>query len=339
MNIRNLSIGTIAGIALALVTGASAKMFFVYEGVDVNDAIVVNIGEEYSGSTVGATCTDESSCGYNDKHAVWHSYTPQSDQTVTISLCGSTFNTTLAVFDACEGTELACNDNYCGLQSELTLDLIAGQTYLIRVAGYNDQMGDYTLTIVETTRPDLNIGLTIDNLWMYQNLPGNTASRLTATVSIVDDLLNNRTYTYRWEFVLPVDVNVAPAIIDGGSANDAFCTFAALGCDQPKGLSNAGLPYKIRVIVTGNDYGNTATAEAEFGISLLGDINNDTVVDVADRSIVNAFCKFGVAGSYSLRDCDVNCDGVVDVADRSITNAICVGTLGRNFTAAPCRLR
>lgn len=85
---------------------------------------------------------------------------------------------------------------------------------------------------------------------------GKTDSKLTATVSIVDDPLNNRTYTYRWEFVLPADVNVAPAIIDGGSANDTFCTFAAPGCDQPKGLSNAGLPYKIRVTITGNDYGN-----------------------------------------------------------------------------------
>jgi hypothetical protein len=339
MDIRNLSIGTIAGIALALVTGASAKMFFVYEGVDVNDAIVVNIGEEYSGSTVGATCTDESSCGYNDKYVVWYSYTPQSNKTVTISLCGSAFDTTLAVFDSCGGIELACNDNYCGLQSELTLDLIAGQTYLIRVAGYNDQMGDYTLTIVETTRPDLNIGLTIDNSWMYQNLPGRTASNLTASVSIIDDPRGNSSYTCWWEFVLPADVNVAPAIINGGSANDANCSFAAPGCDQPNGLSNAGLPYKIRVTVTGSDYGNTAAAEVEFGIALLSDINNDAVVDVTDRSIVNAFWRTGTAGVYSLRDCDVNCDGVVDVADCSITNAIWVGILGRNSTGAPCPLR
>jgi hypothetical protein len=207
------------------------------------------------------------------------------------------------------------------------------------VAGYDSQMGDYTLTLTDITYAHLNVNLTIDSLWMYQNLPGETASSLTADVSIIDDPLNNSSYTYRWEFILPADVNVAPAVINGGSASDAFCTFAALGCDQPEGLSNAGLPYKIRVTVTGNDYGNTATVEVEFGIALLGDINNDGVVDVADRSIVNAFCKVGSAGFYSLRDCDVNCDGIVDVADRSITNAICVGTLGRNFTAAPCRLR
>jgi hypothetical protein len=337
MDIRNLSIIAIVGIALTLTTGACAKMFFVCECVD--DAIVVNVDEEYAGSTVETTCISESSCGYNDKYAVWHSYAPQSDQTAIISLCGSAFDTTLAVFDACEGVELACNNDYCALQSEITIDLTAGQTYLIRVAGYDGQIGDYTLTIVETARDDLNVSLTIDNLWMYQNLPGETASRLTASVSAIDDPISNSSFTYQWEFVLPADVNVAPAIINGGSANDAFCTFAAPNCDQPKGLSDAGLPYKIRVTVTGNDYGNTGTAEVEFGISLLGDVNNDAVVDVADRSIVSTFWMSGFVGSYSLLDCDVNRDGVVDVADRSIVNAVWVGTLGRSFTKVPCCLR
>ncbi len=334
---RSFSIAAVAGVFLVLPTVASATMFFVYECVD--DAIVVNVGEQYYGSTIGATSTSESSCGYNDKYAVWHSYTPRSNKTVIISLCGSTFDTTLAVFDSCGGIELACNDNYCDLQSELTIDLIAGQTYLIRVAGYDGQTGDYTLTIIETIRSNLSVVLTIDNLWMYQNLPGKTASNLTADVSVTDDPLSNSSYTYRWEFVLPHDVNVAPVIMNGGSVNDAFCTFAAPGCDQPKGLSNTGLPYKIRVIVTGNDYGNTATTEAEFGISLLGDINNDAVINVADRSIVNAFGQTGSAGSYSFRDCDINCDGVVNIADRSITNAVCIGTLGQNSTDAPCQLR
>jgi hypothetical protein len=185
----------------------------------------------------------------------------------------------------------------------------------------------------------LGIDLRVDNLWMYQNLPGKTASHLTANVSIIDDPLSNSSYTYQWELILPRDVNVAPTIIDGGSKNDALCTFAAPSCDQPEGLSDAGLPYKIRVTVTGNDYGNTAIVEAGFGISLLGDINNDAVVNVADRSIVNVFWQTGSAGVYSLRDCDVNCDGVVNVADRSVINIIWVGTLGRTSTAAPCCLR
>jgi hypothetical protein len=312
-------------------------MFFVNECVD--DAIVVNIGDEYSGSNVGATATGECSCGYNDKYAVWHSYTPQRNKTVTISLYGSTFDTTLAVFDSCGGVELACNDDYCGLQSELTVDLIEGQTYLLQVAGYDGQMGDYTLTIVETTHADLNVDLTIDNLWMYQNLPNTTASNLTVNVSNVDDPLGNSSYSYKWEFVLPSDVNIAPTTVNGGGTGDAFWTFAAPPCDKPGGLSDSGRAFVVKVTVTGNDYGNTATAATKFGISLLGDINNDAVVNVADRAIVNVFWQNGSADVYSLRDCDVNCDGVVNVADRSIINVIWVDMLGRNSTTNPCCLR
>ena len=334
---RGFFIAAIAGIALVLSTGASAIMFFAHGCVD--NAIVVNIAEEYYGSIVETPYISQSSCGYNDKNVVWHSYTPQTTQTVTISLLGSTFDTTLAVFNSCGEFELACNDNYCGLQSELTMDVTAGQTYLIRVAGNDGQTGDYTLTIFETPLADLNIGLTIDNLWMYQNLPGRTSSNLTASVSIIDDPWNNSSYTYQWEFILPSDVSIAPVTVTGGGANDAFWTFAAPACDKPRSLSDSGKSFIVKVIVTGNDYCNKAEAEVEFDISLLGDINNDAIVDVADRSISNAFCKFGSAGSYSLRDCDVNRDGVVDVADRSITNAICVGTLGKNTAAAPCRLR
>jgi hypothetical protein len=39
--------------------------------------------------------------------------------------------------------------------------------------------------------------------------------------------------------------------------------------------------------------GGTFSVEAEFGIALLGDTNNDGVVNVADRSIANAFWRTG----------------------------------------------
>ena len=77
----------------------------------------------------------------------------------------------------------------------------------------------------------------------------------------------------------------------------------------------------------------------EFGIALLGDVNNDSVIDVADRGITNAFWRRGSAGSFTLADCDVNCDGVINVADRGITNAIWRGLLGQNIVSSPCPLR
>ena len=185
----------------------------------------------------------------------------------------------------------------------------------------------------------LNVDLTMGNLWMYQNLPGATGSRLVANVLVNYDALSNSSYSYEWEFVLPSDVNVRPATVNGGEPSDAFWAFAAPRCDEPNGLPDLGEAFVVRVTVTGNDYGNTAVAQREFGVALLGDVNNDCVVDVVDCSIINAFWRYGSAGPYSLRDCDVNCDGIVDVADRSVANAVWRGMLGENKVTNPCPLR
>ena len=84
---------------------------------------------------------------------------------------------------------------------------------------------------------------------------------------------------------------------------------------------------------------HSATADVQFGIALLADVNNDGVVDVADRGIINAFWRTGLVEGFSLRDCDINCDGVVNIADRSIANAVWRGVLGQNSISSPCPFR
>jgi len=123
-------------------------------------AIPVEPNEVYLGTTVGATGTSESGCSYNDTLDVWHSFTPQTNVLAEISLCGSAFDTTLAVYDDCDDRKLACNDDYeyCGIQSQLAVNLTANNQYRIRVAGYDGETGDYTLTITELPgwKPDFN---------------------------------------------------------------------------------------------------------------------------------------------------------------------------------------
>jgi hypothetical protein len=179
----------------------------------------------------------------------------------------------------------------------------------------------------------------LDNLWMYQSLPGQSNSDLTAGVSITDDPMSNTTYSYAWEIILAGDVSLAPVTVDGGGAGDAHWTLAARDCDEPGGLSDSGQTFTVRVTVTGDDYGNTGQAEAKFGIALLGDVNNDGIINVADRSIANAFWRLGSVGAYTLRDCDVNSDGIVNVADRSIAKAVWRGLFGQNSVSSPCPMR
>ena len=112
------------------------------------DAIELTDGVAFSGSTEGATGSLWSSCSGSDTADVWHRYTPASSGLVTISLSSESFDTTLAVYDSCGGTELVCNDDICvGLISEIMMHVSEGNSHLIRVAGYWGETGDYTITV------------------------------------------------------------------------------------------------------------------------------------------------------------------------------------------------
>ncbi len=71
--------------------------------------------------------------------------------TFRIDTVGSAYNTTLAVFDACEGVEQACSDDGGpGLWSEVTIEVDEGQTIIIVVSGFREiTAGSYVLNINE----------------------------------------------------------------------------------------------------------------------------------------------------------------------------------------------
>jgi len=196
-----------------------------------------------------------------------------------------------------------------------------------------------TGTEAEVPAGEILVNLSMDESWMYQNVGSSTNSEITTTASIIDDPASNSSYTYIWEFILPGDVTVEPSTKSGGGPADTSWNFAAPSVNQPDGLSDSGQAITVRVTVTGDDYANSGSAEAQFGIALLGDVNNDKVVNIADRSIINAFWRTGAAGNFTIRDCDINSDGPVNIADRSIANAVWRGQLGQNSVSQPCPLR
>lgn len=113
------------------------------------DCIRVETGVAYHGRTRAATGTDVTiGCVFNDRFDVWHCWTADCTGRVSITTCGSSFDTSLAVYNQCGGTQLACNDDGCPpVQSKVTLDVVEGATYTIRVAGFNSAVGDYTLLV------------------------------------------------------------------------------------------------------------------------------------------------------------------------------------------------
>lgn len=119
-------------------------------GESWNDACVISAVPFSDG---GATCdnSDEITlpCAASAAPDVVYSFTPVADLSITVSLCGSGYDTALGVYDA-DHNNIACSDDYCGLQSQIDeIGVSAGRTYYFVVDGYSTSCGSYGITVVQ----------------------------------------------------------------------------------------------------------------------------------------------------------------------------------------------
>ncbi len=119
------------------------------------NATVATLGANAWDNT-NATTDGSSSCGFGGNTGtadVWFRFTPSVTDTYILDTCagGSIGDTQLSVLDSCGGSEVACNDDFCGLLSRLTFSGTAGTTYFIRVAEWTNTpvFGNGTLTIAQ----------------------------------------------------------------------------------------------------------------------------------------------------------------------------------------------
>lgn len=121
---------------------------------DCEDAIPVEPNGQVAGTTLEATPDGTASCGSSDSSPdVWYTLTSDIDCTATAETCSegagcTDYDTVLSVHDGCPpgGGEITCNDDECSLQSRVTWEAVAGQTYWLRVSGFSGAAGDFTLT-------------------------------------------------------------------------------------------------------------------------------------------------------------------------------------------------
>ena len=80
-----------------------------------------------------------------------HSYTVTipNDGDWTFALCGSSFDTYIFLGTECGLGDIASNDDSCGLQSQVTATLTAGEYWVTIEAFGSSQCGDYTLEITK----------------------------------------------------------------------------------------------------------------------------------------------------------------------------------------------
>jgi hypothetical protein len=96
-------------------------------------------------------------CGVGQlNNDVWYRYLPTCvPGTVTISLCGATFDSRLAVYVGCPGAPgaLVCNDNFCGDDAQISLHVTVAQLLRIRVGGATAATGTGNMVITCVADP------------------------------------------------------------------------------------------------------------------------------------------------------------------------------------------
>jgi hypothetical protein len=107
---------------------------------------------------------------------VWFTWTANADGTATMSMCGgATFDTKIAAYNGSgcpTSSALACNDDFCSVQSEIIFSVVNGNTYTLQVGcfpGAQGGAGMFSLTIGSgppacgnNTGPDVIVGDLID---------------------------------------------------------------------------------------------------------------------------------------------------------------------------------
>lgn len=118
-----------------------------YIGDEITDPIVVS-SLPFTGTGDNSYCYSNQNLVYNSPD-IYYQITPSPTmESITVSLCGSGFDTFLSVIDPA-GNVLAFNDDApgCGTQSALTFDPQGlGLLYVI-VEGWGSNMGEYDISI------------------------------------------------------------------------------------------------------------------------------------------------------------------------------------------------
>ncbi len=118
-----------------------------------NRTVITGFPAMVLGTNIGATSEPNEPThgdGAAPTASVWWTWTATAPGTVVLDTFGSDFDTTLAVYTGSTPsglTRVAENDDFNGLQSRVTLDVLPGQVFAIAVDGYGAAEGSIQLSL------------------------------------------------------------------------------------------------------------------------------------------------------------------------------------------------
>jgi hypothetical protein len=292
-----------------------------------------------AGNTTGATGTDISSCAFQDALDVWFTYTAPNAGNYTFDTLGTTVDTVLAAFDACGGSQLACDDDGAGYPaSRIALALTQNQVALIRLAGYSNSVGAFILNVRAPAAPPANDAC---GSAAAVSLPFAYSQDISGAAADVDVTCNDATATEAqsgvWFSYTPAQdqlvrfaetsgVNVVITIFSG-----ACDGLSEVRCSDPEDfVQNLTGGTSYRILVSG--YGATPLATGSvvnFSMTEVQAPTNDTCSTA--RLIAGSPYSDSVDGSTAANDADVSCNATANTEARN-------GVWYRFNTADPGRI-
>lgn len=287
--------------------------------VTYGTSIDSTVGARRAGNAV--TCSAE-----DDAPDVWFRFVPVANETVTIDTCGSSFDTTLAVYGgscASPGNPLVCNDDAepaCSqnvFNSRVSLSVFAGSTYSIRVSGWNGASGSIQLNINAPARPSNDNCTQATNMnpgsgWFWNNSNAITDARpnCPGAGTPFSDLWYRTTPNETGRMTYSTcnsSINTVMAVYPGGACGDV--NMPAIACVNSNGSCGtpgaritvpcvAGEQHLIRV---GGLFG--ATGNGQITARFACDQNNLSNYAVAVvNSGARAYWRFEDSGSQTAAD-------------------------------------
>ena len=215
-------------------------------------------------NTFGTGPDADPGCG-NMGADVWFDWTAGVTGTVTMDLCGSGFDTTMAAWEGpfCPTTLLACDDDTCGSQSMLSFPCTAGSSYMIQIGGYSGAAGTGNLTVGtipdgpandNCATPELINGqgsFNYDNTWADTDGPPDALCDASGFQDIIRDVW------YEWT---ADDTGTATLSTCAGAGGDTkIAAYDGAGCPAASPLAcnddSCGTASQISfAVVSGNTY-------------------------------------------------------------------------------------
>jgi len=138
--------GSVMDFSIVLTGGMDCSGFI---GNTIEDPIVTSV-YPYTDIHSTAVCYSNNDYVYASPDVYYLILPADNSSSLHVSLCGSSFDTFLSVFDT-DGNSIAFNDDgNCGSQSELSFSTVELDSAYVIVQGWGTENGDYELNVTES---------------------------------------------------------------------------------------------------------------------------------------------------------------------------------------------